>query len=81
LSQEALADQAEVRAATLSELETGKGNPRLSTLAAIAKALEVHVLDLFEDERDDPETQALIDRVRDLDRRERDGLAAILPRK
>ena len=51
LSQADLADRAGIRVATLSEIETGKGNPRLSTLKRIAGAFDppVRVTDLFLD--------------------------------
>lgn len=49
LSQDELAEMAHIRTATLSEIENGKGNPRLSTLGVIADALQVAVPDLFLD--------------------------------
>lgn len=43
-----LARQAHLSKATLSELEKGAGNPTLSTLAALAHALGVGVIDLLD---------------------------------
>lgn len=47
LSQSALAEKAGVRAATLSDIETGKIDPRISTMKALAEALGVDVDDLI----------------------------------
>lgn len=81
LTQEALAYKAGCRSAAISELENGKGNPELRTLEAIAGALDSHILDLFEDDRSDPDTQELIDRIKALDQKERLAYLTILPRR
>ncbi|WP_340109760.1 helix-turn-helix transcriptional regulator [Pikeienuella sp. HZG-20] len=60
-----LAESADIRVATVSELENGKGNPRLSTLVAVARALSVSVSDLF-DSNDDPEARALTSAIHGL---------------
>jgi transcriptional regulator with XRE-family HTH domain len=49
LSQEALADAANLRQAQISELESGKSNITLDNLQALANALGVRVADLFEE--------------------------------
>lgn len=54
-NQAELAHNADMRIATLSELENGKSNPRLSTLVRIADALGVNVWDLFADDSSDPD--------------------------
>jgi len=43
-----LARRANVGVATLSRIESGEANPRLSTLLQLAEALGVFVGDLFE---------------------------------
>lgn len=48
LSLSALANKAELAKSTLSQLESGKGNPSIETLWAIAAALEVTFSTLFE---------------------------------
>ncbi len=77
LTQAELADAAGIRVATLSEIETGQGNPRMSTLRGIASILKVHVVELFPlnptvddaiNLRDkinklEPETRALIESI------------------
>lgn len=47
LSQEKLSRISGVRAASLSEIENGLGDPKLSTLLKVAAALKVPVEDLF----------------------------------
>lgn len=54
MTQADLAHEAGIRIATLSELENGKANSRLSTLQAVADVLNVGVLDLFASEGDEP---------------------------
>lgn len=46
LTQRELAERAGVRPATVSDIEAGKIDPRVSTMAALAKALGVGVGDL-----------------------------------
>lgn len=46
LSQAALAERVGIRTATLNEIETGKTDPRVSTMKAIAAALGVDIDDL-----------------------------------
>lgn len=46
-TQDDLARKADVSVMTVSEIESGKGNPRLTTLSQIAKAFEVSVEELF----------------------------------
>jgi transcriptional regulator with XRE-family HTH domain len=79
-SQEHLAHVAGVRTATVSDLER-KEVGQLGTLLKIAKALDKHVIDLFDDDRDDPAMRDLINRVRALDAGARVGLDALLPKK
>ena len=80
-SQEVLAAKTGLRTATISNLENGKSNPRMSTLQAVADALGVHILDLFEDDRSDPAVRELIQRVKNLDEREAEAALVLLPRK
>lgn len=47
LTQEALAERAGLSYKFVGELERGRGNPTLTTLAALADALGVHVTDLL----------------------------------
>ena len=47
LSQGALATRAKVDASHLGELERGRGNPRFTTLRAIAEGLELPLSKLF----------------------------------
>lgn len=46
LSQTALAEKAGVRAATVSDIEAGKIDPRVSTVKALAEAIGVEIGDL-----------------------------------
>lgn len=48
LTQEALALRAGLRAATISDIEGGRIDPRLSTLKALAGALELSVGDIID---------------------------------
>ena len=48
MTREALAVKAGISGATVQRIESGKNSPNLSTLAAIADALEVPVVDLIE---------------------------------
>lgn len=47
LTQEELANCVGVRRETISQLESGKGNPSLLTVLKVAKVLKVSVDDLF----------------------------------
>ena len=47
LSQEELAQAADVRQALISEVERGEANPTLESLTKIANALKVQLSDLF----------------------------------
>lgn len=47
LTQEELAKSVGVRRETISQLESGKGNPSLLTVLKVAKVLHVRVDDLF----------------------------------
>ncbi len=49
LSQRALGTLSKVSFVTIARLETGKYDPRLSTLRQLAKALKVKVSDLLDD--------------------------------
>ncbi len=51
LSQEELADAAEVRQAQVSEIESGKSNVTLDKLGRLAAALDVKLADLFDEGR------------------------------
>ena len=59
VSQAELARRAEVRRATLSEIENGEGNPTLETLGALAKTLGVNVSDLLANTEDPHPKQEL----------------------
>jgi len=48
LSQEDLAEAADLRQALISEIERGEANPRLESLTKIADALKVRLTDLFD---------------------------------
>ncbi len=78
ITQADLAFDAGIRVATLSEIETGKGNPRLSTLAAIAEHLNVSVLDLFSDEGDEPTIFDLAHQISKLDSDTRNAVTTIV---
>ena len=56
LSQAALATAAGVSVGNLSMIESGRGNPRATTLAAIAAALEVNPTSLLVEEPSAPPT-------------------------
>jgi len=47
LSMQALAHIAEIELSQISRIETGKINPKLSTILIIAKALEIDASELF----------------------------------
>ena len=47
LSQSALAERANLSRTYMTKLETGKGNPSIKTLAALAKALGVNITELL----------------------------------
>lgn len=80
MSQEELALAAGFnRKATISDLETGKSNPRLSTLKAVAEALKVRVIDLFDDAGDDPQAVDLYQRIMSLPEAQRDAFLTVLP--
>lgn len=49
ISQQDLADLAALHATNIGQLERGKGNPKLDTLARIAMALDTSVADLVQD--------------------------------
>lgn len=51
LSQEGLAEAADLRQALISEIERGEANPRLASLTKIADALKVRLTDLFNQDR------------------------------
>ncbi len=48
LSQQALANDAEIELSQVYRIEKGKVNPTLSTISNLAKALEIDIKDLFE---------------------------------
>lgn len=47
ITQDVLADKADISSLTVSYIESGRQWPRLATLKKIAKALDVTVADLF----------------------------------
>lgn len=47
LSMEKLANLAEIELSQIHRIETGKINPKLTTILIIAKALQIHPKDLF----------------------------------
>lgn len=67
------------RKATLSDLENGKTNPVLSTLQSIAKALNVRLTDLFDDEGDDPDARILYERIMALPPDQREAFLKVIP--
>ena len=79
--QSELAARAGIRVATLSEIESGKGNPRLDTLAAIAGALGCSVVDLFDDGGDDPSASEIIAALGLLSPEQRAGVVALISPK
>lgn len=54
LTQEQLAERSELSSKFIGEIERGRGNPALQTLAKIADALGVGLIDLITDDRDRP---------------------------
>ena len=48
LSMEKLANIAEIELSQIARIETGKTNPKLSTILIIARALEISPKDLFD---------------------------------
>ena len=74
LTQADLAHEAGIRIATLSELENGKANSRLSTLESVAEVLNVGVLDLFVAEGDEP---TIFDLAHDISKLDDDTRAAV----
>lgn len=80
MTQEDLVSAAHLtRPATLSELENGKTNPRLSTLEAVASALNVRVVDLFDDAGDDPAARELYERIMALPAEQRAAFLTVIP--
>jgi transcriptional regulator with XRE-family HTH domain len=63
LSQARLAEMLEVEPETLSRLETGKSMPSLTTLEAIAEALEIELRELFRLRSTDTLEDAAIERL------------------
>ena len=53
MTQEDLSERARISVSFLSMIERGERSPHLETLAAIAEALEVRMVDLFESSNDD----------------------------
>lgn len=47
LSQEQLANEAEIPLSQVGRIEKGEINPTLSTISALAKALNIHIQELF----------------------------------
>ncbi len=54
LTQEQLGDRSGVVASTISRLERGQGDPSLSTVVAIARALDASVTDLLPGQGETP---------------------------
>lgn len=79
LTQESLAEAAELSPAYLARIEAGAREPTLRTLLSVAEALDVPVTLLFEEERAGvpPELRAALD---GLDPRDVDLLAALARR-
>ncbi|MBU4563649.1 MAG: helix-turn-helix domain-containing protein [Proteobacteria bacterium] len=65
MTQEQLAEGADISLKHLGEIERGRGNPTLTTLEALAKALHVMLSDLItlEDERQSLDTSLIEIRV------------------
>lgn len=53
MTQEDLSERARISVSFLSMIERGERSPHLETLAAIAEALEVRIVDLFQSDNDD----------------------------
>lgn len=62
------------RLATISDLELGKSNPTLSTLQAIANALQVPVRDLFEPDEKEASINQMMEGLAALDPEDRELL-------
>jgi transcriptional regulator with XRE-family HTH domain len=59
MTQEDLSERARISVSFLSMIERGERSPRLETLAGIAQALEVRLADLFLDEDESGEVEAV----------------------
>lgn len=77
LTQEKLAEAATLQPETISRIENGALSPSISTLALMARALQVPIGDILDGERDvpmaglSPEERRVLDAWRDLDGRRR----------
>lgn len=84
MTQEDLSERARISVSFLSMIERGERSPRLETLAAIAEALEVHIADLFLDDREsrevEPVYRALLEACRkhSLGKRDVDRLLSVV---
>lgn len=65
MTQEQLAERAELSAKFIGEIERGRGNPALQTLARLADALGVGLIDMLVDERPPTLTSRQILQVRE----------------
>lgn len=65
MTQEQLAERAELSAKFIGEIERGRGNPALQTLARLAEALGVGLIDMLVDERPPKLTSRQILQVRE----------------
>lgn len=77
-NQAELAHRADLRIATLSEVERGLGNPTIGTLKAIADALEVSLLDLFVPSDEDVRDAELLQLIKSVDPVSRSAIETLL---
>jgi transcriptional regulator with XRE-family HTH domain len=77
LSQELLAERAEIAHRALQTIESGQGNPTLETISALANALNMGAADLFADELA-YQGELFLEVVRLLTSMDKDQLSAVL---
>jgi len=84
LTQEQLAEQAQLQSESISRIETGAVSASLTTLASIANSLGIPLGDLVDGERDvplaglDAQERSLLERWRTLSGRQQDLLVRLL---
>jgi transcriptional regulator with XRE-family HTH domain len=59
MTQEDLSERARISVSFLSMIERGERSPHLETLAALAEALEVRIADLFQDDSEREDVDAI----------------------
>jgi transcriptional regulator with XRE-family HTH domain len=80
LTQEEVGERARLSYKFIGEVERGIGNPTLETLADIAHALDVEIVDLVDDRREPIAIGTLTERDYALVRETRDSLQTMLER-